>query len=93
MCHQCRQAKETILSGSAAAFTITLMGEGGRLIADTQRVELTEDAIAKSVLDGFFPNTADKRLSSAGGRKGITEFGLPYEPGTGHYAAHEGIHR
>jgi molecular chaperone DnaK (HSP70) len=80
LCHQCRQAKETILSGSAAAFTITLMGEGGRLIADTRRVELTEDMIAKTVLDGFFPNTADKLLSAAGGRKGITEFGLPYEP-------------
>ena len=80
LCHQCRQAKETILGGSATSFTITLMGEGGRLIADTQRVELTEDMIAKTVLDGFFPNTADKRLSAAGGRKGITEFGLPYEP-------------
>jgi len=80
LCHQCRQAKETILGGSASSFTITLMGEGGRLIADTQRVELTEDMIANTVLDGFFPDTADKRLSSAGGRKGITEFGLPYEP-------------
>jgi molecular chaperone DnaK (HSP70) len=80
LCHQCRQAKETILSGSATAFTITLMGEGGRLIADTQRVELTEDAIAKTVLEGFFPTTADKTMSSAAGRKGITEFGLPYEP-------------
>jgi molecular chaperone DnaK (HSP70) len=80
LCHQCRQAKETILSGSATAFTITLMGEGGRLIADTQRVELTEDTIAKTVLEGFFTTTADKTMSLAAGRKGITEFGLPYEP-------------
>ena len=78
--HQCRQAKEIILSGSAKAFTITLMGEGGRLIADTQRVELTEAAVAQSVLEGFFPNTNGQTLLSATGRKGITEFGLPYEP-------------
>ena len=80
LCHQCRQAKETILSGSATAFTITLMGEGGRLIGGTQRMELTEDAIAKTVLAGFFPTTTAKTMSSAAGRKGITEFGLPYEP-------------
>ncbi|MCP4623442.1 MAG: Hsp70 family protein [bacterium] len=80
LCHQCRQAKETILGGSAKTSTITLMGEGGRVIAGTQQVELTDDAIAKTVLEGFFPITAGKPLSSAAGRKGITEFGLPYEP-------------
>ena len=80
LCHQCRQAKEKILSGSADTFTITLMGEGGRVIAGTQQVELTEDAIAQTVLEGFFPATAVKDLSPAAGPKGITEFGLPYEP-------------
>jgi molecular chaperone DnaK (HSP70) len=80
LCHQCRLGKEAILGGSATSFTVTLMGEGGRLIADTQQVELTEELIAQTVLDGFFPTTADKPLPSAGERKGITEFGLPYEP-------------
>ncbi len=65
LCHQCRQGKEAILSGSADAFTVTLMGEGGRLIADTQRVELTEALIAQTVLDGFFPIAADKPLPAA----------------------------
>ena len=80
LCHQCRQAKETILGGAADAFTITLMGEGGRVIAGTQQVELTNDAVAKTVLDGFFPTTAEKNLTPVAARKGITEFGLPYEP-------------
>jgi molecular chaperone DnaK (HSP70) len=80
LCHQCRQAKETILGGSAKASTITLMGEGGRVIAGTQQVELTDDAVAKTVLEGFFPLAADNIPSAAAGRKGITEFGLPYEP-------------
>ncbi len=80
LCHQCRQGKEAILGGDATSFTVTLMGEGGRLIADTRRVALTEEMIAQTVLDGFFPTTVDKPLASAGERKGITEFGLPYEP-------------
>lgn len=80
LCHQCRQGKEAILGGEAASFTVTLMGGGGRLIADTRRVALTEDMIARTVLDGFFPTAVDKPPASAGERKGITEFGLPYEP-------------
>ncbi len=80
LCHQCRQGKEAILGGSADAFTVTLMGEGGRLIADTRRVELSEEMIAQTVLDGFFPTTADNAPRAAAERKGITEFGLPYEP-------------
>jgi molecular chaperone DnaK (HSP70) len=79
LCYQCRQAKETILGGSAESYTVTLMGKGGRIIAGTQRVELTRKAIAETVLEGFFPATADNPPAAAG-RKGITEFGLPYEP-------------
>ena len=78
--HQCRRGKEAILGGEADAFTVTLMGGGGRLIADTRRVALTEDMIARTVLDGFFPTAVDKPPAPAGDRKGITEFGLPYEP-------------
>ncbi len=80
LCHQCRQGKEAILGGEATSFTVTLMGGGGRLIADTRRVALTEDMIARTVLDGFFPTAVDAPPASAGERKGITEFGLPYEP-------------
>lgn len=80
LCHQCRQGKEAILGGSADKFNVTLMGGGGRLIADTRRAELTEALITRTVLDGFFPTAVDKPLPSAGERKGITEFGLPYEP-------------
>lgn len=80
LCHQCRQAKETLLSGAAQNFKVTLMGEGSRLIAGTQRVELDRALVAEVVLDGFFPADAAEGAPPAATRKGITEFGLPYEP-------------
>ena len=79
LCHQCRQAKESILGGSAETFKVTLMGEGSRLIAGTLSAELSRDEVTETILDGFFPLVAAETPSSNAGRKGITEFGLPYE--------------
>ena len=79
LCHQCRQAKEALLSGTAANFKVTLMGEGSRLIAGTQRVDLDKAVVAKLVLEGFFPTDTEDTRQLAPERKGITEFGLPYE--------------
>jgi len=39
LCHQCRQAKEAILSGSMTERVVTLMGEGGKLIGGTRSEE------------------------------------------------------
>ena len=79
LCHQCRQAKEALLSGKAENFKVTLMGEGSRLIAGTQRMDVNKAVVAKLVLDGFFPTDIDAAHQPASDRKGITEFGLPYE--------------
>ena len=79
LCHQCRQAKETILGGSAETFKVTLMGEGSRLIAGTLSAELGQDEVIDTILEGFFPLVAAETAANTAGRKGITEFGLPYE--------------
>jgi molecular chaperone DnaK (HSP70) len=79
LCHQCRQAKESILGGSAETFKVTLMGEGSRLIAGTLSAELSKDEIAETILEGFFPMVEADIAHNTAGRKGITEFGLPYE--------------
>jgi molecular chaperone DnaK (HSP70) len=79
LCHQCRQAKESILGGSAETFKVTLMGEGSRLIAGTLSAELGKDEIAETILEGFFPIVEADIAHNTAGRKGITEFGLPYE--------------
>jgi len=82
LCHQCREAKEAILSDAISSKAITLIGEGRSLIANTLSSELDKAAIEKIVLDGFFPviNPSDSQpVSNLSKRKGITEFGLPYE--------------
>ncbi len=77
LCHECRQAKETILSDASNAVTITLMGEGSRLIAGTVSGKLTRDDVTSCIINGFFP-LVDAQGKKAPDRKGITEFGLPY---------------
>lgn len=80
LCHQCRQAKEVLLDGRAESSKITLIGEGSRLIAGTLTSELELEQVQKTVIDGFFPLVDARSVQQAAARKGITEFGLPYEP-------------
>ncbi|MFV0437794.1 MAG: Hsp70 family protein [Desulfopila sp.] len=79
LCHLGRQAKERILGGLSDQEKITLLGEGGKLIGDTMTVTLGHEEVETMVLEGFFPlvSADDKRQPVQ--RKGITEFGLPYE--------------
>ncbi|HHP7233330.1 MAG TPA: Hsp70 family protein, partial [Desulfobacterales bacterium] len=55
LCHQCRQAKEALLGGEKKQYTVTVMGRGSKLIADTITAELQRDEVTDIVLDGFFP--------------------------------------
>ncbi|MCP4745273.1 MAG: hsp70 family protein [Desulfobacteraceae bacterium] len=80
LCHQCRQAKEKILSGKVDSHRITLMGSGSGLIAGTITAELDRAGVEKVIMDGFFPFTSDDGEGPKGQRAAITEFGLPYEP-------------
>jgi len=82
LCHQCRDAKEAILSGLSDSKTVTLVGEGRSLIAGTLSSRLDKQEIERIVLDGFFPIIKPDELTSKKEpekRKGITELGLPYE--------------
>lgn len=80
LCHQCRQAKENILDKGRDAERITLMGEGGKLIAGTLSTKLSREDIETIVLDGFFPTVRAEQLKAPQkARKAIAEFGLPYE--------------
>jgi molecular chaperone DnaK (HSP70) len=79
LCHQCRQAKENILNNKTDIERITIMGEGSSLIAGTLSAELSRKNLEKTVLDGFFPIVEKNTGNAQEARKGITEFGLPYE--------------
>ncbi len=79
LCHECRQAKEMILGNKAESRKITLVGEGRKLISDTISAEMKRDEVEETVLEGFFPVADPREARKTETRKGITEFGLPYE--------------
>jgi molecular chaperone DnaK (HSP70) len=79
LCHQCRSAKELLLSGELEKKTITLMGEGRKLIADTLSASLDRETVEKAILEGFFPLVEGGTEAPSRKRTGLTEFGLPYE--------------
>jgi len=79
LCHLCRQAKENILNEGLDSETITMMGEGSSLIGGTLTARLQRSKLEDVVLDGFFPviENHDSKVTKI--KKGISEFGLPYE--------------
>ncbi|MFZ5571231.1 MAG: Hsp70 family protein [Thermodesulfobacteriota bacterium] len=79
LCHQCRQAKERILSGQTDSERITLMGEGGRLIAGILSAEIRREELEATVVEGFFPVVDPGTNQQPILRKGISELGLPFE--------------
>lgn len=79
LCHQCRRAKESILGGEKEFEHIVLRGEGRSLIDGTVSSKLTRDMVESVVLDGFFPMVTPDNATRKKKRKGISEFGLPYE--------------
>jgi len=79
LCHLCRQAKENILNEGSNQETITMMGEGSRLIGGTLTARIDREALERIVLDGFFPLVEKSAAPMTSVRKGISEFGLPYE--------------
>jgi len=79
LCHQSRQAKERILGGVSEQERITILGEGGKLIGGTFTATLNRRDIEETVLNGFFPLVSANDRKQPIQRKGITEFGLPYE--------------
>lgn len=79
LCHQSRCAKERILGGNTDTEKITILGEGGKLIGGTLSATLSRQDVEETVLAGFFPVVSSTTAKKPTQRKGITEFGLPYE--------------
>ena len=78
LCSQCRQAKEEILSNLAESKTITLVGEGRRLISGAVSTGLAREEVEEVILGGFFPLIEPVGPLAEKPRQGMTEFGLPY---------------
>ena len=74
----CRDAKETLLGEERPeSYTLTLAGEGSRLIGGARSIELTAEDIDACLVDGFFPTVRRDEFPSHGA-SGFREFGLPY---------------
>jgi len=78
LCNQCRQAKERVLNALSDGETITLIGEGSRLIAGTVSTQLSRDEVEAVILEGFFPLVTSRESLFERPRQGMIEFGLPY---------------
>ncbi len=86
--HQCRKAKEVLLEQAKEgggpekkqpeSVTVTIMGSGSKLIADTLKGTLTLPLVEELILDGFFPPVAVSDTPRSNLRTGLTEWGLPY---------------
>jgi molecular chaperone DnaK (HSP70) len=78
LCNQCRLAKERILNGLSQSETVTLVGEGRRLISGTVATHLSADEVSSIILNGFFPIISPREHLSEPLRQGMMELGLPY---------------
>lgn len=77
--HQCRRAKELFLSDNPPEkLSITLLGKGSRLIANTLTTELTEKEVRAFVLNGYLPFVEPSEKSATERRLGLQQVGLPY---------------
>ena len=78
--HQCRRAKETLLSDSAgdASMEITVLGSGAKLIADVLKATITRKEVERLIIEGFFPFVSPGEMPREERRTGLTELGLPY---------------
>jgi molecular chaperone DnaK (HSP70) len=75
---RCRMAKEQLLAADAPdSVTVTLLGGGSQLLAQTRSATLTREQVRQWVVDGFFPwaRTTDTPARRQGALRGL---GLPY---------------
>jgi Hsp70 protein len=95
--HAARQAKEALFADpSLEAAPVAIPGRGSSLVGGTLRTDLSRDALAGILVEGFFPPVEVTARPVAARRTGLTTLGLPYaaDPAvTRHLAAFLTRHR
>lgn len=77
--HQCRRAKELLLTENPpATVDLTVLGRGSRLIGNTLKTELSQDEVHKFVVDSFVPFVEPEEKLPKERRSGLQQIGLPY---------------
>ncbi len=78
--HQCRQAKEAMLSKDGPkTFTVRVAGRGSSLIGSSIATSLDANEVGKMILDGFYPEISIDQALEEEKNPAIREMGLPYE--------------
>ncbi len=78
--HQCRKAKERLLSNpDLESEPVVVLGRGSSLIGGTLRTELTRTEIEEILVQGFFPPCDADAYPERKPKVGMREMGLPYE--------------
>lgn len=81
--HQCRAAKESLLSvGGPKKHPLSVLGRGSKLIGGTVKVDVERDAAAELLLEGFFPKCQATDRPARRRQSGFQEIGLPFESDT-----------
>ncbi len=79
--HQCRRAKEILLSEDGPdTASVRLPGSGRSLVGGTLVASLSKREVEAHILDGFFPELSLKEIERRPtGTSALREMGLPYE--------------
>lgn len=81
--HQCRAAKETLLSHDGPQTqNLTIRGRGRKLIGGAVSVEMQLESVQQALLDGFFPLCDLGEKPHRQRSSGFQEIGLPFESDT-----------
>jgi hypothetical protein len=75
----CRQAKERLFADpKLEKAPISIPSRGSALVGGTIKTELTRQALASILTDGFMPRVAVSELPQTARRTGLTQMALPY---------------
>lgn len=79
--HECRAAKEKMLSGTDAPseMKLTVLGRGSGVVKGALSVKISKEELENVILDGFFPKCSFGDKPSKSPTSGFKDFGLNYE--------------
>ncbi len=77
--HQCRKAKEELLSDpSKKTVAVTVSGRGSSVIGGTIKTKITREDVETNIIEGFFPSCALEDEPIEGDVGGVRELNLMY---------------
>lgn len=84
LCHQCRKAKEILLSDAKkASVSVVVSGRGSSVIGGALKTEITRGEVEKALVEGFFPVCELTDCPIEDTESGVREVNLSYAADAG----------